>query len=468
MPSRLPRREVWQHPTSQPEKDLACASLQLFDFFAIVEHMVSRSSRRGRANDSAGADPYRDQNAYGVPIAREAQRQQGRRSALLEGSVYAARSTMQQKVIVPSHSRPSLTPSCRVAGGTILMRYSGPPRGMRGVKLAKKALHPLWEGVGSRSYLNIRLRQKPTSTPPSCTRSALSLEPPLARLKHSPALVTLFQEQFKRATPQGGFAPGIIAILVSFFHGIAQHRVQRRVRHSREPLYLLSWPWIVRLPRKSQSIWALRLGLQWPYSGVYEFTFDAVPGCAYSPAHLGEFLLLSGRFAGVACLGFLLSVPLLKEGDLAWISLQHNLGWHLVSSPAVLALLVSAWVGCSEISHELSAGCRHSKLTALTRGGVRYPSPKIGWQRRDPARLPLATKDPAACKDAAHAGPSRFTIGSKVPANDMSRRLDVGCVILLSQFRHRRRSGPDIQNSLIYTYSSLHADRRRIAPALGV
>jgi PadR family transcriptional regulator, regulatory protein PadR len=81
------------------------------------------------------------EDAYGVPISREIERQSGREVAL--GSVYAALERLQDKGLVSSHQGEPTA----VRGGRAKRSFCVTSRGLREVRETRQALMKLWRGV---------------------------------------------------------------------------------------------------------------------------------------------------------------------------------------------------------------------------------------------------------------------------------------------------------------------------------
>jgi len=81
------------------------------------------------------------EDAYGVPISREIERQSGREVAL--GSVYAALERLQEKGLVSSHQGGPTA----ARGGRAKRYFRATSRGLREVREMRQALMKLWRGV---------------------------------------------------------------------------------------------------------------------------------------------------------------------------------------------------------------------------------------------------------------------------------------------------------------------------------
>jgi PadR family transcriptional regulator, regulatory protein PadR len=81
------------------------------------------------------------EDAYGVPISREIERQTGREVAL--GSVYAALERLQGKGLVSS----CLGEPTTARGGKAKKYFRATPKGLREVRETRSALMNLWRGV---------------------------------------------------------------------------------------------------------------------------------------------------------------------------------------------------------------------------------------------------------------------------------------------------------------------------------
>ena len=81
------------------------------------------------------------EDAYGVPISREIERQSGREVAL--GSVYAALERLQEKGLVSSHQGEPTA----ARGGRAKRYFRVTSRGLLEVREMRQALMKLWRGV---------------------------------------------------------------------------------------------------------------------------------------------------------------------------------------------------------------------------------------------------------------------------------------------------------------------------------
>jgi PadR family transcriptional regulator, regulatory protein PadR len=81
------------------------------------------------------------EDAYGVPISREIERQTGREVAL--GSVYAALERLQGKGLVSSR----LGEPTAARGGRAKRYFRATSQGLRGARETRHALMNLWRGV---------------------------------------------------------------------------------------------------------------------------------------------------------------------------------------------------------------------------------------------------------------------------------------------------------------------------------
>lgn len=81
------------------------------------------------------------EDAYGVPISREIERQAGREVAL--GSVYAALERLQRKGLVSSH----LGEPTAARGGRAKRYFCATSQGLREARETRYALMNLWRGV---------------------------------------------------------------------------------------------------------------------------------------------------------------------------------------------------------------------------------------------------------------------------------------------------------------------------------
>jgi len=82
-----------------------------------------------------------DENAYGVPISQEIERQSGREAAL--GTIYAALERLEENGLVSSElGRP--TPE---RGGRAKRFFHITKKGLREVREARRALINLWRGL---------------------------------------------------------------------------------------------------------------------------------------------------------------------------------------------------------------------------------------------------------------------------------------------------------------------------------
>ena len=80
-------------------------------------------------------------DAYGVPICHEIEKQSGREAAL--GSVYAALERLEEKGLVTSR----LGDSTAVRGGRAKRYFRVTAQGMRDVRQTQRALMNLWRGL---------------------------------------------------------------------------------------------------------------------------------------------------------------------------------------------------------------------------------------------------------------------------------------------------------------------------------
>ncbi len=80
-------------------------------------------------------------DAYGVPICHEIEKQSGREAAL--GSVYAALERLEEKGLVTSR----LGDSTAVRGGRAKRYFRATAQGMRDVRQTQRALMNLWRGL---------------------------------------------------------------------------------------------------------------------------------------------------------------------------------------------------------------------------------------------------------------------------------------------------------------------------------
>jgi PadR family transcriptional regulator PadR len=111
------------------------------DLFTIVEEM----SKRGYLADFELmvllALMRLDDDAYGVPISREIERQSGREVAL--GTVYAALERLEEAGLVASQ----LGEATAQRGGRAKRYFRITKRGLREVREARRALINLWRGL---------------------------------------------------------------------------------------------------------------------------------------------------------------------------------------------------------------------------------------------------------------------------------------------------------------------------------
>jgi DNA-binding PadR family transcriptional regulator len=115
--------------------------LRFSDLFTIVELMSEHTYLGGLELTVMLALLRFGEDAYGVPISEEIERQTGREVAL--GSVYAALERLQRKGLVSSH----LGEPTAARGGKAKKYFRATSQGLREARETRYALMNLWRGV---------------------------------------------------------------------------------------------------------------------------------------------------------------------------------------------------------------------------------------------------------------------------------------------------------------------------------
>jgi PadR family transcriptional regulator, regulatory protein PadR len=115
--------------------------LHFSNLFTIVEQMSEQINLGGLELTVMLALLRLGEDAYGVPISREIERQTGREVAL--GSVYAALERLQGKGLVSSR----LGEPTAARGGRAKRYFRATSQGLRETRETRHALMNLWRGV---------------------------------------------------------------------------------------------------------------------------------------------------------------------------------------------------------------------------------------------------------------------------------------------------------------------------------
>jgi PadR family transcriptional regulator, regulatory protein PadR len=115
--------------------------LRSFNFFAIVELMTDRGYLGEFELMILLAVIHLDEQAYGVPIAREIERHRGRDVSV--GSIYAALERMEAKKLVSS----TLADPTPERGGKAKRYFRVTKSGLRQVQETRRVLSKLWQAL---------------------------------------------------------------------------------------------------------------------------------------------------------------------------------------------------------------------------------------------------------------------------------------------------------------------------------